>query len=77
MAAELYPNAPAPLLGLSQLALKSGDYENALFFGNRVLTLASKEDASDEPWWSYEVSPVVNAFALISEMYEVAGGTSH
>ncbi|MBN2241804.1 MAG: VWA domain-containing protein [Acidobacteria bacterium] len=71
-AAKLYPGVQSPLLGLSQLALKSGDYENAMAFGKQVLTLPAGEDASDDPWWSYDVSAVLNAPALISEMYEAA-----
>ncbi|MBN2241803.1 MAG: VWA domain-containing protein [Acidobacteria bacterium] len=69
-AAALYPNARAPLLSLSRLALSGGDYKNALFFGKQVLTLPSEEAGSDDPWWSYDVSPGFNASALISEMYE-------
>ncbi|MBN2321690.1 MAG: tetratricopeptide repeat protein, partial [Acidobacteria bacterium] len=75
-AAGLYPNAQTPLLSLSQLSLKNGDHENALAFGKKVLTLPAEEDTSADPWWSYDVSPVFDAPALISEMYEAAGGLS-
>jgi VWFA-related protein len=76
-AAELYPNARAPLLGLSQLALKNGDYENALGYGRKIFDLPVKEDISEDPWWNYDVSPVFNASDLISEIYEKPGGFSH
>ncbi len=75
-AAELYPKAQAPLLGLSRLSLSSGDYENALFYGNQIFSLPAEEDASEDPWWDYNVSPALNAPALISEMYEALGGLS-
>jgi VWFA-related protein len=76
-AAELYPNAQVPLLSLSQLALNSGDYETALFFGKQLFTLPVKEDISADPWWSYDVSPALNASGLLSEMYEAAEDPSH
>jgi len=72
-AAELYPKAQTPLLSLSRLALSSGDYENALDFGKQILNMPVKEDASEDPWWSYDISPALNAPGLISEMYEAAG----
>ncbi|MBN2321687.1 MAG: VWA domain-containing protein [Acidobacteria bacterium] len=75
-AAELYPNAQAPLLSLSRLAHGSGDYESALAHGKEIFALPVKEDISEDPWWSYDVSPVLNAPDLISEMYEASGGLS-
>ncbi|MBN2321686.1 MAG: VWA domain-containing protein [Acidobacteria bacterium] len=73
IAAKLYPGAQSPLLSLSRLALDSGDYENALAHGKEIFALPVTEDASEDPWWSYDVSPALNAPALISEMYEAAG----
>ncbi|MBN2321688.1 MAG: tetratricopeptide repeat protein [Acidobacteria bacterium] len=72
-AAELYPNAQAPLLSLSRLALDRGDYESALAHGKEIFTLPVKEEISEDPWWSYDVSPALNASALISEMYQASG----
>ena len=76
IAAKLYPKAQAPLLSLSQLALNSGDYENALAFGKQIFTLPVKEDSFEDPWWSYDVSAVLNAATLISDMYEASGELS-
>ena len=73
-AAKLYPKAQAPLLGLSQLALKSGDYENALDYGRKIFDLPVKEDTSEDPWWDYDISPVLDAAGLITEMYDTSGG---
>ncbi|MBN1126573.1 MAG: VWA domain-containing protein [Sedimentisphaerales bacterium] len=73
-ATKLYPNAQSPLLSLSRLALSSGDYENAFFFGKLIFNLPAEEDTSGDPWWSYDVSPVLDASSLISEMYEAARG---
>jgi VWFA-related protein len=75
-AAKLYPNAQSPLLGLSRLALENGNYENALSFGKQIFNLPAKEDISEDPWWSYDVSPVLDASSLISEMYEAFGALS-
>ena len=76
IAAKLYPGAQSPLLGLSQLALKIGDYENALSYGRKIFNLPAKEDISEDPWWIYDVSPALNAPTLISEIYEKSGGLS-
>ncbi|MBN2318412.1 MAG: tetratricopeptide repeat protein [Acidobacteria bacterium] len=76
IAAKLYPGAQSPLLGLSQLALKTGDYENALGYGRKIFNLPVKEDISEDPWWTYDVSTALNAPTLISEMYEASGGLS-
>jgi VWFA-related protein len=73
-ATKLYPTAQSPLLSLSRLALSSGDYENAFFFGKLIFNLPAEEDTSGDPWWSYDVSPVLDASSLISEMYEAARG---
>ncbi|MBN2321978.1 MAG: tetratricopeptide repeat protein, partial [Acidobacteria bacterium] len=72
-AGQLYPKAQTPLLSLSRLALGSGDYENAMAFGKQIFTLPVQEDASEDPWWNYNISPARNASALISEMYEASG----
>jgi len=71
-AAKLYPEAQSPLLGLSQLSLIIGDYENALGYGRKIFNLPLTKDASEDPWWIYDISPGLNAPTLISEMYEVS-----
>jgi hypothetical protein len=52
-AATLYPLARAPLLGIGQLARRSGDRHTAQTAVGQLLSLPASEDSSAEPWWTY------------------------
>jgi tetratricopeptide (TPR) repeat protein len=73
-AAALFPNAQSPLLGLSQLARVSGDFNGASLAVQKIFKLPSGGSIPEDPWWVYDVSHVRNVSALISEMYREIGG---
>ena len=75
IASNLYPNSQAPLLSLSQIAQKSGDYENAFAYEKKVFSSISNAGAYGDPWSDYEVSAVRDVSALVSEMYEAFAGS--
>jgi hypothetical protein len=73
-AAMLYPTAQSPLFALSELANNSGDVEGAFLAMQRVFKLPHTDSWRDDPWWTYDVSPVRDADALVSELYRMFGG---
>jgi tetratricopeptide (TPR) repeat protein len=73
-AAMLYPTAQSPLFALSQLAHSSGDVEGAFLALQRVFELHRTDSWKDDPWWTYDVSPVRDADALVAELYQMSGG---
>jgi tetratricopeptide (TPR) repeat protein len=65
-AAAAYPNAPAPRMALSELALVRGDRAASL---TQVREAAPAERAEvDEPWWWLDRIHEPSALALIGEM---------
>lgn len=46
------------------------------YYGRKIFDLPVKDDISEDPRWNYDVSPVLNATGLISEIYEASGGFS-
>jgi hypothetical protein len=72
-AAMLYPTAQSPLFALSQLANSSGDIAGALLAIRRVFKLPRADSWKDDPWWTYDVSPVRDADALLAELYKMFG----
>ncbi len=52
-AAELYPRAQSPYLGLSHLARRTGDRAAALRAIQQVLSLQADEREREDPWWRY------------------------
>jgi tetratricopeptide (TPR) repeat protein len=73
-AAMLYPTAQSPLFALSQLANNSGDAEGAFLAIQRVFELPRTDSWKDDPWWTYDVSPVRDADALVADLYRMFGG---
>lgn len=72
-AASLYPTAQSPLLALSQLARGSDDVQGAFLAIQRVFELPRTDAWKDDPWWTYDLSHVRDAEALIEEMHETFG----
>ncbi len=72
-AAMLYPAAQSPLFALSQLAQSAGDSEGAFALLQRVFALQPVHRSNNDPWWNYDLSPVREAAALVSEMYRAFG----
>jgi tetratricopeptide (TPR) repeat protein len=65
-AAGVYPNAPAPRLALSELALASGNREESLA---RLRQAAPSERVDvDEPWWWLDRVHEPSAESLMGEM---------
>jgi hypothetical protein len=55
------------------LARISNDPDNASLAVERVLALKRKDPWADDPWWTYDMSHVRNADALIEEMRRALG----
>jgi hypothetical protein len=72
-AAVLYPTAQSPLLALSQLADSNGDVEGAFLAIQRVFALPRTDSRKDDPWWTYNLSAVRDADALVAEMHQLFG----
>ena len=73
IAAQLYPRAPSPLLGLSRLAHIDGNNKEALLGVAMVIESPEGRNILDDPWWSYDVFHVRNAPELIWELYKEFG----
>jgi tetratricopeptide (TPR) repeat protein len=69
-AATLYPNAPAPRHGLSELAMAQGDPAASLAHLDRASTAA--EAAVDEPWWWIDRVHDPSAETLIGDLRRLA-----
>jgi tetratricopeptide (TPR) repeat protein len=65
-AAVIYPRAPAPWYGLSDLAASRGDAIQALDYLQRVAM--TKYEAGGEPWWQLDRIHSPSAQELIDEM---------
>jgi hypothetical protein len=72
-AAMLYPTAQSPLLALSQLAHSFNEIGDAFLALKRVFALPHTDFWKDDPWWTYDLSHVRDADALVAEMYELFG----
>jgi Tfp pilus assembly protein PilF len=66
-AAALYPDAQAPMLGLSDLALQRGDRPAAVAALQRLQT--KRDSAGPDPWWTYDRSYARDAAALAAELH--------
>jgi len=69
-AAGLYPEAQSPLLGLSRLAMQSGNRDAARDAIQRMLKLSSDGDEAADPWWSYESIPARNTEMLLAKLHQ-------
>jgi tetratricopeptide (TPR) repeat protein len=69
-AAALYPQAQSPLLGLSRLAMQSGNRDAARDVIQRMLKLSSDGDEAADPWWSYESIPARNTEMLLAKLHQ-------
>lgn len=65
-AAAIYPHAPAPRFGLSELAIARGDRAASLEHLTRVSSNVRVDDR--EPWWRIERTHAPSAAELIVEM---------
>jgi tetratricopeptide (TPR) repeat protein len=73
-AKALFPDAQSPLLGLSRLAQRNGDMQNAFLAAQELFKLSGHDSIGDDPWWSYDVSHARNVSTLLSEMRKEFGG---
>jgi tetratricopeptide (TPR) repeat protein len=69
-AATVYPSAPAPMFGLSELAMARGDRAEGLAHLLRGTAAADAE--GNEPWWWIDRAHEPSARALVDEMRRVA-----
>lgn len=67
-AAELYPRAQSPRLGLSWLARKAGDRSGALGALQYFTDGASAESARPDPWWDYYEVHLNDAVQLLGQL---------
>ena len=68
-AARLFPNAQAPLLGSSDLAMRRGDRVAAAAALERLLALPV--GTRDDPWWTYNVEYGRHWRATVDRLYEL------
>jgi len=73
-ARALYPDAQSPLLGLSRLAQKNGDIQDAYLSVQEIFKLPGRDSVGDDPWWNYDLSHARNATQLLPEMRKAFGG---
>lgn len=71
-ASVLYPNAQAPRLALGQLAWHAGDRAGANAAFAALAGLPGDPERREDPWWTYEVSTVLDV-ALLFERLREAG----
>jgi tetratricopeptide (TPR) repeat protein len=71
-ASELFPNAQAPRFGLSQVAWDEGDRSAAQESFRTMATLSQDDAKRDDPWWSYEVSSVLDVAELVDNLRRLA-----
>jgi len=70
-AAALFPQAQSPLLGLSEIARRSGDRNGALRAIGRLFALPGDErDEHDDPWWWYHTAQARDADDLLEAMWQ-------
>jgi tetratricopeptide (TPR) repeat protein len=67
-AARLFPTAQAPLLALSELALRRGDGAAAVAALDRLAALPTS--GRDDPWWTYDVEFGRSWRATLARMHE-------
>ena len=73
-ARALCPDAQSPLLGLSRLAQKNGDIQDAYLSVQEIFKLPGRDSVGDDPWWNYDLSHARNATQLLSEMRKAFRG---
>ncbi len=69
-AAALFPAAQSPLIALSRLARSRGDRRSSVTALRRVFALPTPADARIDPWWIYPLSPVRDATALVTAVWD-------
>ncbi len=74
-AANLFPNARAPRLALSQLTHRSGDRAAAKAELAAVLR-PYQTDLDDDPWWTYQLTCGRGASDLMDDVYRSVSGVS-
>jgi hypothetical protein len=75
-AKALFPDAQSPLLGLSRLAQKSGDIQDAYLSVKEIFKLSGRDSVGDDPWWNYDLSHARNATPLLVKMRTAFEGLS-
>lgn len=68
-AATLYPQAQAPRLALSQLALRDGDTARAVKTLEDVLSATSNTTPEDDPFWTYHTASGRDSAPLLTQAY--------
>jgi tetratricopeptide (TPR) repeat protein len=71
-AATIYPNAPAPRLGLSELAMAEGNPAESLAELVRSQEVAAVAPGTTEPWWWIDRMHAPSAQSLMSDLREAA-----
>jgi hypothetical protein len=68
-AAELFPRAQAPLLALSQLAMRAGDSTRAANAITNVVSARQEPELEDDPFWTYYGAAGRDADTLLAQAY--------
>ena len=68
----LFPNAQSPYLALSQLAWQAADRTAAQTALQALAGLPAAREDREDPWWTYEVSAMLNLEDLINRLLAIA-----
>ena len=71
-ARQLFPNAQSPFLALSQLAWQAGDRTAAQTALQALAGLPAAREDREDPWWTYEVSAMLDQEDLINRLLAIA-----
>jgi len=73
-AAELFPLAQSPLVGIAELARRRGDRSTALRTMQEVFALPPEADERKDPWWIYDIWQARDADDRLAAIRQPFGG---
>jgi len=71
-ARTLFPNAQSPHLALGQLAWQRADRAGADVVLDGLADLPAAQEGREDPWWTYEVSAVLDVALLVENLRDMA-----
>jgi tetratricopeptide (TPR) repeat protein len=71
-ASALFPNAQSPYLALGQLAWQQADRADGEFVVDALAALPRDRAGREDPWWSYDVSVVLDFPVLVDHLRQMA-----